>query len=129
MRTLILAEHDNARLHSATRNAVTAATRIGGDVDVLVVGYDARPVAAAAARIPGVARVLHAEAEHFATPTAENVAATLAVVLRSGSYSHLLAAATTCAKGALPRVAALVDLAPLYDKNGVISTHKSVRPN
>ena len=62
MSILLLADHDNTSLESATFHAVTAATQIGGDVHVLVAGGSAAPAAQAAAAIPGVAKVLHADA-------------------------------------------------------------------
>ena len=128
MPILVLAEHDNVRLHSSTRHAVTAAARIENDIHLLVAGHGAQPVSAAAARIPGVARVLHVQAEHFATPTAENLAATLVALMRKGRYTHLLAPATTNAKGALPRVAALLDVAQISDVTAIVSADTFVRP-
>ena len=128
MNTLILAEHDNARLSAATRSTVTAATRLGAPIDVLVAGHGAAAVAQAASQVPGVTRVLHADAVHFARPTAENVAATLLAILAQGRYSHLLAAATTYGKGALPRVAALRDVAQIADAVAIESADTFVRP-
>jgi len=128
MTTLILADHDNAKLNSATLNAVTAAQRIGGEIHVLVAGHRAAAVAAAAAQIPGVAKVLHADAAHLTSSTAENVAATLVARVRTHGYSHLLAAATTSGKGTLPRVAAMLDVAQISEIVAVESADTFVRP-
>jgi electron transfer flavoprotein alpha subunit len=128
MNTLILAEHDNLRVSAATRSTVTAAMRLGAPIDLLIAGHDAAAAAQDASRIPGVTRVLHAEAAHFAQPTAENVAATLLAVLGRGTYSHLLAPATTYAKGVLPRVAALRDVAQISDVVAIESGDTFVRP-
>ena len=72
MNVLVIVEHDNAAIASATLNTVTAAQRFGGKVDLLVAGHECRAVAAAASAIPGVARVRLAEAPHYATHGAEN---------------------------------------------------------
>src|SRR5205814_1117259 len=98
MTTLILADHDNANLKAATLNTIAAAQCIGGDIHVLVAGHEAARVATAAAQIPGVSKILHADAAHFAKPTAENVAATVVALHRARSYSHVLAPATTFGK-------------------------------
>jgi electron transfer flavoprotein alpha subunit len=127
-RTLVLAEHDNARLAVATRHAASAAIRIGAAVDVIVAGDGAVPVALAAARIPGIGRVLHAEARWLAQPSAENVAATLVDVVRRERYTHVVAAATGFAKGVLPRVAALLDVAQVSDVVAVESSDTFERP-
>ena len=71
MPILVLAEHDNRSLKSSTAHAVTAANKLGADVDVLVAGHHAESAAQAAAGLAGVAKILVADAAHLATPTAE----------------------------------------------------------
>ena len=128
MTTLLLADHDNASLQAATLNAVTAARKIGGELTLLVVGNNAAPAAQAAAQVPGVAKVLHADAPHFASPTAENVAATVVALAKAGGYSHVLAAATGYGKSVAPRVAALLDVAQISEIIAVESADTFVRP-
>ncbi len=128
MTTLIIADHDNASLQAATQNTVTAAQKIGGDIHILVAGSNAGAAASAAAAIAGVARVLHADAPHFATPTAENVAATVVAIVKAGNYSHVLAPATGFGKNVAPRVAALLDVAQISDITAVESADTFVRP-
>jgi len=126
MTILVIAEHDNAALKSATLNTVAAAQKIGGEIHVLVAGHDAGNAAKAAAQIAGVAKVLHAEAPHFAAPTAEGIAA-LAVSL-AAPYSHILLPATGFGKNAAPRIAALLDVAQVSDIIAVESADTFVRP-
>lgn len=57
MTVLVIAEHDNGSLKSATLNTLAAAAKIGGDVDVLVAGKDVNVVANAAASVVGVRKV------------------------------------------------------------------------
>jgi len=128
MTILLLADHDNASLNAATLNAVTAAQKIGGELTILVAGHNAASVAQAAAQIPGVAKILHADAPHFANPTAENVAATVVALVKAGGYSHVLAAATGYGKNAMPRVAALLDVAQVSEIIAVESPDTFVRP-
>jgi len=66
MAILLLAEHDNATLKAATLNVVTAASAIGGDIDILVAGQNCRPGAEAAAKISGIAKVLVADDAAYA---------------------------------------------------------------
>ncbi|HNN07637.1 MAG TPA: FAD-binding protein, partial [Azospira sp.] len=126
MAILVIAEHDNASLKSATLNAVTAAAKIGGDIHVLVVGAGCGAAAEAAAKIAGVAKVKVADAAHYADQTAENIAAL--VVANAAGYSHIVAPATTGGKNFLPRVAALLDVAQISDIVGVESADSFVRP-
>jgi electron transfer flavoprotein alpha subunit len=128
MSTLILADHDNASLKPATLNAITAAQQIGGDLHVLVAGANAAPAAQAAARVHGVAKVLHAEASYLASPVAENIAATIVALVQAGGYSHVLAAATGFGKSVAPRVAALLDVAQVSEIISVVSPDTFVRP-
>ena len=126
MASLVLAEHDNAELKPATLNTVTAALACGGPVTVLVAGSGCAEVAAQAARVQGVDRVLLVDDAHYAHPLAEPLAALL-VALADG-HDHLLAPATTSGKNVLPRVAALKDVAMLSDIVAVEGPDTFVRP-
>jgi electron transfer flavoprotein alpha subunit len=126
MTILVIAEHDHVSIKSATLNTIGAATKIGGDIDVLVAGYACAAAAQAAAMIDGVARVRVADATHYADQSAENVAAL--VVAHAGGYSHVLAPATTFGKNLLPRVAALLNVAQISDIVAVESGDTFIRP-
>ena len=126
MTCLVIAEHDNASIKSATLNTVTAAAACGGEVHVLVAGHNAGAAAQAAAQIAGVAKVIHAEGEGFAHGLAENVAAQ--VLALASNYSHILFAATASGKNAAPRVAAKLDVAQVSDVTQVISPDTFERP-
>ena len=126
MSILILADHANGQLAAATLNTVTAATEIGGDIDILVAGDASGDVAKAAAAISGVSRVLTADADLFAHGIAENIAP-LVQSLASG-YTHLMAPATTTGKNVMPRVAALLDVMQISDIIKVESDNSFQRP-
>ena len=113
MKTLVIAEHDNASLKPATLNTVAAASALGGDIDILVVGGDCAAAAEAAANIPGIANVLVADNAVYAHQLAENVALLAAEV--AVPYDNILAAATAGGKNLMPRVAALLDVAQISD--------------
>ncbi|MBI1397385.1 MAG: electron transfer flavoprotein subunit alpha/FixB family protein, partial [Betaproteobacteria bacterium] len=126
MTILVIAEHDNAALKPAVLNTVTAASKIGGDIHVLVAGQDCSAVAQEAAKIDGVGKVLVADADSYRDGLAENLAALVVSVAKS--YSHVLAPATAFGKNMLPRVAALLDVAQISDIVGVESADTFVRP-
>jgi electron transfer flavoprotein alpha subunit len=130
MSVLVVAEHDNRALKPATLHTMTAAAEIakaaGGDVHILVAGKDCRPVAEAAAKIAGAAKILLADDAAYDHGIAENWAP-LIVKLASG-YSHVLAPATTSGKNLMPRVAALLDVMQISDISAVESADTFVRP-
>ncbi len=126
MAALVIAEHDEAGLKVSTRNAVTAAAQCSAEVHVLVLGAGAGPACAAAAKVAGVAKVLHADSEVFAHGLAENIAAQ--VVSLAKDYSHILFAATASGKNVAPRVAALLDVAQVSDITKVIAADTFERP-
>jgi len=126
MTTLVIAEHDNTSLKPATLNTVTAALKCGGDVHVLVAGHNAAAVAAAAAQVAGVAKVLHMDADTLAHGIAENVTAQIQTV--AASYSHILFAATASGKNIAPRLAAKLDVAQISDITQVFSADTFERP-
>ena len=126
MAILVIAEHDNAALRPATLHTLGAAKQIGGETHVLVAGQGCQAVAQSAAAVPGVAKVLLADAPQHKDQLAENLA-TLIVGLAK-EYSHVLAPATTFGKNFMPRVAALLDVAQVSDISAVKSADTFVRP-
>ncbi|MBS0316717.1 MAG: electron transfer flavoprotein subunit alpha/FixB family protein [Proteobacteria bacterium] len=126
MTALVIAEHDNAQLKSATLNTVTAAAACGGEVHVLVAGHNAAAVAQAAAKVAGVTKVLHADGEPLAHALAENVAAQVLALAKN--YSHILFPATASGKNVAPRVAAKLDVAQISDISKVDSPDTFERP-
>jgi electron transfer flavoprotein alpha subunit len=126
MKTLIVAEHDNQTLKTATLNAVAAAQQLGGDIDILVVGSGCQAAADAAAAVPGVASVLLADNAAYENQLAENVS--LAVADVAAGYDAVLAAATANGKNVMPRVAALLDVAQISDITAVINADTFERP-
>jgi electron transfer flavoprotein alpha subunit len=126
MTSLVIAEHDNASIRSATLNTVTAAAQCGGDVHVLVAGHNAGEAAKAASQIAGVAKVLHAEGDYFAHGLAENVAAQVLAI--AGNYSHILFPATASGKNIAPRVAAKLDVGQISDITRIDSPDTFERP-
>jgi electron transfer flavoprotein alpha subunit len=126
MAALVIAEHDNQSIKGATLNTVTAALACGGDVHVLVAGHNAGSAAQAAAQIAGVAKVLHAEGEHFAHGLAENVAAQ--VLALASAYGHILFPATASGKNIAPRVAAKLDVGQISDVIKVDAADTFERP-
>ena len=125
MAVLVLADHQDGALSQPTRSTVAAAAKLG-DVHVLIAGGATGPAAAAAAKLPSVAKVLTAEAEIYANGLAEPMAALL-VALAPG-YSHLLAPASAGGKNVMPRAAALLDVQILSDISDVVDADTFVRP-
>jgi electron transfer flavoprotein alpha subunit len=125
MSILLIAEHDNTHLKPATLNAFAAAQKLG-DVDILVAGQACAAVAAEAAKIAGVKKVLLADDAAYKNFLAENLS--LLVAKLGINYTHILAPSTTTGKNMLPRAAALLDMQMLSDVSGIVSADTFVRP-
>jgi electron transfer flavoprotein alpha subunit len=126
MAVLVVADHDNAALKDNTHKTVTAALALSPDVDVLIAGAGVAGVAAEAAKIMGVRKVLTAESEGLGKQIAEDLAA--CVVPLMANYDAVLAPATSVGKNFMPRVAALLDVAPISEIIEVVSADTFVRP-
>lgn len=126
MTILVIAEHDNSTLNPATLNTIAAAKAIGGDIDVLVVGENARGAAEAAAKVANVNKVLLADNAVYGHLLAENVAKLVAGLAKN--YTHILAPATTNGKNYSPRVAALLDVDQISEIIAVIAPDTFKRP-
>jgi electron transfer flavoprotein alpha subunit len=119
MAILLLAEHDGSSLNDQTAKALSAASKIGGDVHVLVAGSGAKAAADAAAKLAGVSKVLLADDAGLANNLAEPLSAL--IVSLAGSYDTIIAAATASAKSVMPRIAALLDVMQLSDVSKVVA--------
>ncbi len=126
MATLVIAEHDNKMLKEATAKTVAAAAQLGGPVHVLVAGQGADAVAAAAAKLQGVEKVLLADDALYAKMVAETME-TLILSL-ADKYDAILAPATTNGKNYMPRVAAKLDVAQISEIIKVVSADTFERP-
>ena len=126
MKTLVIAEHDNASLKAATLNAVAAAGALGGDVDILVAGAGCGAAADAAAQVQGVSKVICADNAAYEHQLAENVS--LLVAELGADYDNLLAPSTANGKNIMPRVAALLDVGQISDILSVESADTFKRP-
>ena len=125
---LIVAEHLDGKLNSSTARCVTCASAIGAEsIDVLVLAADPSAIAADAAKIDGVSRVLAVARAENAHALAATYAPQVVAVAKDG-YSHVLAPSTTFGKDLLPRVAALLGVAQVSDIMAVESAHVFKRP-
>ncbi len=126
MSILVFAEHDNSTLKAETLKTVAAAQAIGGDITLLVAGYNCQNVVDAASKVNGVSKVLVADNASYEHQLAENVS--LLVLELAGDYEHIIATALTTGKNFMPRVAALLDVTQISDIIAVESADTFVRP-
>jgi len=126
MSILVFAEHDNSTLKAETLKTVAAAKAIGGDITLLVAGFNCQSVVDAASQVNGVSKVLVADNAVYEHQLAENVS--LLVLELAGDYEHIIATALTTGKNFMPRVAALLDVTQISDVIAVESSDTFVRP-
>ncbi|MGB5687834.1 MAG: electron transfer flavoprotein subunit alpha/FixB family protein [Woeseiaceae bacterium] len=124
---LIIAEHDGSVLNPATAKCVSCAAGIdGAEIDVLVLADSAAGIAAEAAKIDGVLRVITAERAENAHPVAAFQAPQ--VVALAAGYSHVFGPSTTFGKDLMPRVAALLGVNQVSDIMSVQGPYAFKRP-
>jgi len=124
---LVIAEHLDGKLNSSTARAVSAAVAVKPEaIDVLVLADSVAAIAAEAAKIDGVSRVLTVERAENAHALAAVLAPQVAKV--AADYSHVFVASSTFGKDLAPRVAALLGVAQVSDVMSVESAHSFKRP-
>tara|TARA_A100001391_G_scaffold145276_1_gene102917 strand:+ start:48804 stop:49733 length:930 start_codon:yes stop_codon:yes gene_type:complete len=126
MTTLLLADHRDNSLSPHTNRALSAALALGSEVHLLVAGHQVGPVAEAAARLAGAAKVLVADHASLAHQLPEPLAEIVAHL--AGPYDAVVAAATSTGRSALPRVAALLDVMQVSDVIEVLDATTFRRP-
>jgi len=123
MAVLVLAEHDLGKLSASTARIVAAAETLG-PVDVLVVAADAAGIAAEAAQIAGVRKVIAASG----LGNAPSDALTAILAGFASGYTHIVAAASAIGRDVIPRLAAKLDLMPVTDVVAIHGANRFDRP-
>ena len=126
MSILVVAEHDNNEIKGSTLNTVTAASKIGGDVSVLVAGSESSSAAEQASKIAGISSVIHVDDPIYKNFLAEDLGNL--VVSIADDFNYILAPATTFGKNFLPRVAAKLDVQQISDIISVEDADTFKRP-
>jgi electron transfer flavoprotein alpha subunit len=124
---LVIAEHNGAALNPSTAKCVACASQIdGADIDVVVLGASVASIAAEAAAISGVNRVITMEREDN-DPAIAAIHAPQFVAL-AADYSHVFGPSTSFGKDLMPRVAALLGVNQISDVMSVDSAYSFKRP-
>uniref|UniRef100_A0AC34FM36 Electron transfer flavoprotein subunit alpha n=1 Tax=Panagrolaimus sp. ES5 TaxID=591445 RepID=A0AC34FM36_9BILA len=126
--TLVIAEHDDTKLSGVTLNAITAASKLGHDISVLVAGANSGKVAEEVAKVANVKRVLVAQDEKLKAQLPERVTATVMAAQNQFKFSHIVAGASSFGRGVIPRVAAKLDVSPLSDITAIHGDDTFSRP-
>jgi electron transfer flavoprotein alpha subunit len=127
-KVLIVAEHLNGQLNTSTARCVTCARELKPDaIDVLVLSDAPDPVAAEAARLDGISKVLTVARAENAHALAAVLAPQAAAAAKNG-YTHLLFPSTTFGKDVAPRVAALLGVGQVSDIMSVTDAYTFTRP-
>ena len=126
MSVLLIAEHNNKELKPFTLNVINAAKQIDEETHVLLIGYNADPVAKQISEVSGVKKIIHVDNTIYENYVAENF---VPVILKyAENYTHIVSAANTFGKNLMPRVAANLDTSQISDIIKVISKDTFLRP-
>lgn len=121
MTVLVIAEHDNAGLKGATLSLVAAAKKLSDTVDVLVAGTGCGAAGEAAAKVAGVTKVLVTDDAKLAHFEAEVLGHAVAAAVKAGGYTHVLFAAGSSGKAAMPRAAVELAAPAVSEVTDVVS--------
>lgn len=125
---LIIAEHDNSTLKSATLHTLSAATQLPGKITLLVAGFHCQGVVKSASKLQNISKIIWVDDACYAHHLAENMADLITHIAKDRAFAYLLAPATTFGKNIMPRVAALLDVGQISEIIRVISADTFVRP-
>jgi electron transfer flavoprotein alpha subunit len=126
-RILIVAEHDGGKLNPSTAKCVTCARALAdAEVVVAVLAADASAVAAEAAQLSGVNRVLTVQNPANLHPLAAVLAPQ--IVALAGPFDLLLGPSTTFGKDLMARIAGLLEAPQVSDIMALESPTRFRRP-
>ncbi|XP_061630339.1 electron transfer flavoprotein subunit alpha, mitochondrial [Phyllopteryx taeniolatus] len=113
--TLVVAEHNNDKLTPITLNAISAASKLGGEVSCLVAGTNCTKVVEEISKVQGVKKVLVAQSDSYKGALPEELTPLILATQKQFNFTHICAGASAFGKNLLPRVAAKLDVAPISD--------------
>ena len=126
MSILVIAEHNNIEVKSSTLNTINAASKLGSEIDVLVLGSNIDNISKEISSYQHVSKVIFINSEKFENAIAENIEPV--ILSLAEKYSHILAPATTFGKNVMPRVAVKLDVAQISDIVNIESEDTFIRP-
>ena len=126
MSILVIAEHNNIEVKSSTLNTINAASKLGSEIDVLVLGSNIENISKEISSYQHVSKVIFIDSEKFENAIAENIEPV--ILSLAEKYSHILAPATTFGKNVMPRVAVKLDVAQISDIINIESEDTFIRP-
>lgn len=121
MTVLVIAEHDNTGLKGATLSLVAAAKKLSDTVDILVAGTGCGAAGEAAAKVAGVTKVRVTDDAKLAHFEAEALGHAVAAAVKAGGYTHVLFAAGSSGKAAMPRAAVELAAPAVSEVTDVVS--------
>ena len=126
MSILVIAEHNNIEVKSSTLNTINAASKLGSEIEVLVLGSNIDNISKEISSYQHVSKVVFIDSEKFENAIAENIEPV--ILSLAEKYSHILAPATTFGKNVMPRVAVKLDVAQISDIVNIESEDTFIRP-
>ena len=121
MKILVIAEHDNHTLRGTTLRTLSAAKQLGGEIHVLVLGYQCDSVVKELKLFDSIAEIIVADHSGYAHQLAENIAQFIVPLL--ADYTHVLVPGTSFGKNVLPRIAALKGCMQISDVIEIVNAN------
>ena len=126
MSILVIAEHNNKEIKGATLSTIAAASKLGSDIDLLIVGDDISTIVEESKNIDSISKIVSCDDSLYAHNLAENLSKLVCTI--SSEYSYIMTSATTFGKNLLPRISAKLDVQQISDIISVESEDTSKRP-
>ena len=126
MSILVIAEHDNQKLKGSTLNTVAAASKLTGEVSILIAGSGIDAVVSESQTLNEISKIVTCDNNVYENFIAEDLSSL--VVAISDGYTHILAPSSTFGKNLMPRVAAKLDTQQISDIISVESDDTFKRP-
>ena len=126
MSILVIAEHNNKEIKGATLSTIAAASKLGSDIDLLIVGDDISTIVEESKNIDSISKIVSCDDSLYAHNLAENLSKLVCTI--SSEYSYIMTSATTFGKNLLPRISAKLDVQQISDIISIESEDTFKRP-
>lgn len=115
MNILIIAEHDGNEIKNSTLSAITAASQITENIDLVLFSDGDQGLLKNAKKISIVKKVINFKNPKYKNQIAEDISYQLNDFISKNSFTHIMTPSSTFGKNLLPRVAAFLDVQQISD--------------
>ena len=128
MKILVVVEHDNNSIKQSSLSTITAASKIGENVEAIILGKGISGALSELKKCDFLKKIFTVDNSIFENQIAENLAEAVLKFIEGRNFTHILSPSTTFGKNMSPKLSALLDVQQISDITKIVDNETFERP-